>query len=71
MPLEHPHFCEIFDKMLYALKTFQKILFLANLRLCLKYGQSQPKRAYKAHAYNKKCVSKLIIRGSVRPWVCP
>ena len=42
--------------------TFQKILFPANLRcsaMCLKYGQSQPKRANEARAYKKRSVLSL------------
>ena len=41
-------------------KFFLKILLHVNLRLraclamCLKYGQFQPKRAYKAHAYKEE-----------------
>ena len=52
-------------KLCYAFKTSQKILFPANLRLraclamCLKYGQSQPKRAYKARAYKRKMCKAL------------
>ena len=43
-------------------KLSLKILFQVNLRLraclamCLKYGKSQPKRAYKARAYKIKKV---------------
>ena len=42
------------------MRYFQKILFLAYLRLraciamCLKYGQYKPKRAYKARAYKAR-----------------
>ena len=32
----------------------------ACLAMCLKYGKSQPKRAYKACAYKKKIVSGLV-----------
>ena len=29
--------------------------------MCLKYGRSQPKRAYKARAYEKKCKLNFLL----------
>ena len=60
MPLEHPRFCKISDKIMLCAQNFPKNNVTSKLRLraclamCLKQGQSQPKCAYKARAYLKK-----------------
>ena len=62
MTLLQANLYKIRDKSaLCAKKLSPKILLKVNLRLraclamCLKYGKSQPKRAYKARACKKKC----------------
>ena len=58
MPLENPNFCEIYDKVMLCAQNFPKDIVPSKFEAesVLKYGQSQPKRAYKARAYKKKSV---------------
>ena len=63
MPLVQANLRKIRDKSVLCANNFSLIIFSqVNLRLraclamCLKYGRFQPKRAYKARAYKKKCI---------------